>query len=246
MKKSIGVLLLFLLLSNVSNSQTQVYELREYEIGFFKSADLLHSYFEDALIPALNKQGASNVGVFEEVGESLPKKVYLLIPHKDIQIFQNSERNLFKDETYATNAAPYLSTDINATPYQRISTSLIHSTKELPELVKPDNAGLYELRIYESHNEEALRNKLEMFEYEFSIFADAGLPMVFYGKNIAGGRMPCLTYMLANTDMEENKAGWSNFIKHTDWKTLISNEEYRGNMSDIKRVFLKPVAYSQI
>ena len=85
-----------------------------------------------------------------------------------------------------------------------------------------------------------------MFEDEFSIFADAGLPMVFYGKNISGDQMPCLTYMLANTDLEENKKGWSNFINHPDWKSLISMEKYKGNMSDITRIFLKAMNYSQI
>ena len=237
----------FVLLSAFSaRSQTQVYELKVYEMEFFRNADLLHTYFEEALIPALNRQGIKNVGVFEEVGESLPKKFYLLIPHKDIVTFQNSESNLFDDEEYMKASNTYLTADISTTPFTRISSSLIHSTKEFPELIVSDNAGIYELRIYESHNEGALKNKLKMFEDEFSIFDSAGLPMVFYGKNISGDQMPCLTYMLANTDMEENKVGWSNFINHPDWKKLISNEEFKGNMSDITRIFLQRLNYSQI
>ncbi|HMC02169.1 MAG TPA: NIPSNAP family protein, partial [Flavobacteriaceae bacterium] len=128
----------------------------------------------------------------------------------------------------------------------RINSSLIHSTKEFPELIVPNDAGIYELRVYESHNEGALKSKLKMFEDEFTIFADAGLPMVFYGKNISGDQMPCLTYMLASTDLDENKMGWSNFINHPGWKKLISMDEYKGNMSDITRIFLKPLDYSQI
>lgn len=237
----------FVLLTALSTrSQTQVYELKVYEMEFFRSADLLHTYFEKALIPALNRQGAKNVGVFEEIGESLPKKFYLLIPHKDIITFQNSERNLFDDEQYMKAAIPYLTMDQATIPFIRISTSLIHSTKEFPELIVPNDAGIYELRIYESHNEGALKSKLEMFEEEFTIFANSGLPMVFYGKNISGDQMPCLTYMLANTDLDENKTGWSNFINHSDWKELISMDKYKGNMSDITRIFLKPMDYSQI
>jgi hypothetical protein len=213
---------------------------------FFRSAGPLHTYFEKALIPALNRQGAKNVGVFEEAGESLPKKVYLLIPHKDIIVFQKSERNLFDDEEYMKAANPYLTTDQATIPFSRISTCLIHSTKEFPELIIPKDAGIYELRIYESHNEGALKSKLEMFEGEFAIFAKAGLPMVFYGKNISGDQMPCLTYMLASTDLNENKKGWSNFINHPDWKKLTSVDKYKGNMSDITRIFLKPLGYSQI
>jgi len=244
--KTLFLAILFVLLTTLSmSSQTQVYELRVYEMEFFRSADILHAYFEKALIPALNRQGAKHVGVFEEVGESLPKKIYLLIPHKDITAYQNSESNLFNDDEYLSAANPYLTIEQASIPFIRIHTSLVHSTKEFPELVVPNNAGIYELRIYESHNEGALKSKLKMFEDEFSIFADAGLPMVFYGKNISGDQMPCLTYMLANTDLAENKAGWSKFINHPDWKKLTSIDEYKGNMSDITRVFLKPISYSQ-
>ena len=245
--KKLFPIICFALLSVLSaNSQNQVYELRVYEIEFFRSADLLHTYFEKALIPALNRQGVKNVGVFEEVGESLPKKIYLLVPHRDITNFQNSESNLFDDEEYIKTANSYLNTDQATIPFKRINNSLIHSTKEFPELIVPNNAGIYELRIYESHSEGALKSKLRMFEDEFTIFADAGLPMVFYGKNISGDQMPCLTYMLANADLDENKVGWSNFINHPDWKKLVSMDKYKGNMSDITRIFLKAMDYSQI
>jgi hypothetical protein len=85
-----------------------------------------------------------------------------------------------------------------------------------------------------------------MIESEFSIFAVAGLLMVFFGKNIAGDQMPCLTYMLATKDMEESGKGWSNFINHPDWKKLIAQEEYKDAMNDITRVFLKSLDYSQL
>lgn len=246
MKKSFPIICFILLTATSTYSQTQVYELRVYELEFFRSAKVLHTYFEKALIPALNRQGAKSVGVFEEAGEPLPKKFYLLIPHKDIIAFQNSEMKLFDDDEYMKDADPYLTADQAIIPFNRINTSLIHSTKEFPELVPPNGAGIYELRIYESHNEGALKNKLRMFEDEFTIFAEAGLPMVFYGKNITGDQMPCLTYMLANTDLDENKNGWSKFINHPNWKELLSKDEYKGNMSNITRVFLKPMSYSQI
>ncbi|MDG2448585.1 MAG: NIPSNAP family protein [Saprospiraceae bacterium] len=246
MKKLFPVIFFLLLFALSAGAQTQVYELKVYETKVFRSADLLHTYFEKALIPALNRQGAKNVGVFEEEGESLPKKIYLLIPHKDILTFQNSDRNLFADAEYVTAANPYLSSDQATIPFIRINSSLIQSTKEFPELKVPNAAKIYELRTYESHNEGALKSKLRMFEDEFDIFADAGLPMVFYGKNISGDQMPCLTYMLANTTLEENKVGWSNFINLPAWKKLVSMDEYKGNMSNITRVFLKPMDYSQI
>ncbi|GGD47562.1 NIPSNAP family protein [Muriicola marianensis] len=237
--------LLFLVVSSI-RAQDQVYELRMYELEFFRPAEVLHSYFEDALIPALNRQGVSNVGAFEEIGESLPKKIYLLIPYKDITSFQNSSSELSTDEAYQQAASPYLTSGQDMIPYKRINVSLIHSTESFPELQVPADPGLFELRIYESHNEDALRRKLKMFESEFNIFEDAGLSMVFFGKNITGDQMPCLTYMLATADMEENKKGWANFVEHPQWKKLLAMEEFKNSMSDITRVFLKPLNYSQL
>jgi len=217
-----------------------------YELEFFQSAEILHAYFEKALIPALNRQGVKSVGAFEEAGGALPKKIYLLIPHEDITSFQNSGGDLLKDEVYRQAARPYLTADPATIPYKRINVSLILSTTGFPELIAPANAGLFELRIYESHNEDALMRKLEMFDHEFAIFDDAGLPMVFFGKNIAGDQIPCLTYMLATGDMEENTRGWSNFLQHPEWKKLLAQEEYKDSMNDITRIFLKSLDYSQL
>lgn len=61
--------------STFSYSQSEVYELRVFDMKFSTSANILHYYFKDALIPALNWQGVKNVGAFEECGEALPKKL---------------------------------------------------------------------------------------------------------------------------------------------------------------------------
>ena len=66
------VFFLFFFISTFS--QSEIYELRVYEMEFFKPANVLHDYFQKALIPALNRQGINNVGAFEELGEALPKK----------------------------------------------------------------------------------------------------------------------------------------------------------------------------
>ena len=138
--KRLAILCCIVLLSNTLKSQTQVYELRVYELEFFKSGAILHNYFEKALIPALNRQGAENIGVFEELGNALPKKLYLLVPHKDIMSFLTSEEDLFKDDEYLKTAEPYLKADQATVPFIRINSSLVQSTKAFPNLVIPDNA----------------------------------------------------------------------------------------------------------
>lgn len=78
--------ILFLLILNFQLAgQEQVYELRTYELEFGRPEQVLHDYFKEAFIPAMNRQGIKNIGVFEEVGEGLPKKLYVLIPYNDLE-----------------------------------------------------------------------------------------------------------------------------------------------------------------
>ena len=181
-KRILSTLLFFFLYIGIT-AQEQVYELRTYEFEGFAPADVLHNYFKDALLPALNRQGITNIGAFEESGERMPKKVYLLIPYDNIQAFQTSKDLLAKDTKYLKDGSTYLKATEESIPYKRISTNLIRSAKGFPKLVKPTNeSNLFELRIYESYNEDALRRKVKMFnDSEFDIFKDVGLPMVFFG-----------------------------------------------------------------
>ena len=58
-------LLLFALALSLSlYGQKEYYELRTYSIPFNGSEQALHDYFEDALLPALNRSGVENIGVF--------------------------------------------------------------------------------------------------------------------------------------------------------------------------------------
>lgn len=243
--------LLFLLtvsfVSLISSAQEEVYELRTYQLNSFKSADLMHSYFKDALIPALNRQGVESVGVFEEQGQSLPPKIYMVIPYPSIEAFQSARLLLDKDEKYQIDGAPYLNISIDEVPFEQLETSLIQSSYGFPELQKPSEAStVYELRIYPSHTEDGLRRKLDMFDqHEFPIFADAGLPMVFFGVNLAGGEMPCLTYMLASKDMQAHEEGWEKFFEHPEWQRITKLDKYQNTMNNLSRVYLKPVDYSQ-
>lgn len=238
--------LLFVL--NVTYSQSEIYELRVYEMDFFKSEKVLHDHFKNALIPALNRLGVEHVGVFEELGGALPKKIYLLITYADIQVFSNVEASLHQDAVFTEAADSYLNAPPEEIPFKRISSSLIRSSTGFPNLVKPaEDSGVFELRIYDSYNEDALRRKVKMFnDSEFVIFEDTGLPMVFFGSNISGEQMPCLTYLLAFKDMEAHKEAWSKFGSHPEWQRIVTLEEYANTINRITRIFLKPVDYSQL
>ncbi|MBZ9632556.1 NIPSNAP family protein [Salegentibacter sp. LM13S] len=232
---------------NFSYSQSEVYELKVYDMKFGKSADILHDYFKDALIPALNRQGVENIGAFEETGEALPKKIYLIIPYKNMQAYLDVYETLVEDDQFKSSAEAYRNTPPDQIPFERYESRFIRSTWGFPNLVKPDeDLDQFELRIYESYHENALRRKLKMFnEDEFEIFEDAGLRTVFFGKNISGDQMPSLTYMLAFKDKETHQKAWSNFGHHPDWLRISNLDEYANTVSDITRVFLKSLPYSQ-
>ena len=231
-----------------SFGQSEIYELRVYELDFFKPAEVLHTYLEEALIPGLNRQGIQNVGVFEEAGEALPKKIYLLIAYPTLQAHSQVQDALTAEAKYLSDAGPYLKAPAEQIPYTRIKSSFIRSASGFPNLVKPaEDSELFELRIYESYNEDALRRKVKMFnDHEFTIFEEVGLPTVFFGHNISGDQMPCLTYLLAFKDMKAHQEAWARFGPHPEWQRITKLEEYANAMSDITRVFLRPLPYSQL
>src|SRR5687768_17368402 len=61
----------------------QIYEFRVYDMR--RNIAPLNNYFSNALIPALNRMGSENVGVFSELSKSEPAKIYVLIPYKSFE-----------------------------------------------------------------------------------------------------------------------------------------------------------------
>ncbi|MFH6767569.1 NIPSNAP family protein [Gaetbulibacter aquiaggeris] len=241
----IGIALLFF---TFSYSQKEFYELRTYELNFGKSANLLYDYIEKALIPALNKNEIYNIGVFEEIGDAMPKKLYLFIPYKSINDYYEAFEGLKEDQDYKKVSNSYMKTSPNDFPYLRYETSLFIAFEGLPKMIKPDEGtSVFELRTYEGYNEDALNRKIRMFnESEFKIFEDVGLHSVFFGEKIAGPQMPCLTYMLAFKDMEERNANWEKFGPHPEWQRIFGLPEYENTVSNIYRIFLKPMSFSKL
>lgn len=239
---------IFLLFSAISLAQNELYELRIYDLKFDKPASILYDYLENALIPALNKNEIFNVGVFEEMADAMPKKIYVLIPYKSIQYFYQIHEGLKHDKAYELASKAYMKTPQEAFPYVRYETSLFKAFDGLPNMIKPSNEShVFELRTYEGYNEDALKRKIKMFnESELKIFEDVGLHSVFFGEKMVGSQMPCLTYLIAFKDMEERDDHWEKFGPHPEWQRISKLSEYEHSVSNISRVFLKPLAFSQL
>jgi len=118
----------------------------------------------------------------------------------------------------------------------------------LPKLRIPEkNRGLFELRTYESYNEDAARRKIAMFnDEELPLFDKVELHPVFFSKILAGKFMPALMYMLWFTNMNERDANWKKFGDSPEWKTMSGKTIYADTVSKVRRKFLTPTDYSQI
>jgi hypothetical protein len=144
--------------------------------------------------------------------------------------------------------ADYFNTEKSDPAYERIENSLMLAFEAFPGIKIPRQGDrIFELRIYESHNEVKAFLKVEMFNLaELDVFAKVGLDGVFYGQALVASNLPQLTYMLGYKDMEERKATWSRFSKDPDWIKLRQEERYRDTVSKIHQRFLLPAACSQI
>jgi hypothetical protein len=229
-------------------AKKELYEWREYEMHFGGSQNTLHQYFEKALIPALNKQGIKNVGVFREIGKTDPAKIYVLIAYPSFEEYLPINTKLKADDEFIKNSASYVQVPAEKPLYNRIKTSLLVAFDGLPIMkLPPKSTRIFEVRTYEGYSEDAVRRKIKMFnDEEFPIFYRTKLNPVFFGEAIAGDTLPCLTYMLHFGSMEERDKNWAAFSADADWKKVLADPQYANTVSNIRRVFLEPLPYSQV
>jgi hypothetical protein len=230
----------------------QWYELRTYIFTDNAQRDGTSNYLEHAYLPALNRAGCANIGVFNESqpGSGTPR-TYLLIPFNSIDEFAGLNDKLARDKTYLQSAAPYLDAPATAPAYQRIESNLLKAFAHMPQIDVPEKKPrIFELRCYESPSEAAGQKKIEMFNEagEIDIFKKVGARPVFFGETVIGQRRPNLTYMLCFDDMAAHDARWKAFGSDPDWQRIKNIPEYADAriISKITRTFLDPTAFSQL
>jgi hypothetical protein len=229
-----------------SPKSKEVYEFRVYEMR--RNLNPLDNYFSKAFIPALNRMGVKNVGVFRERSLTEPAKIYVLIPYASFADFSRVVLGLKNDQEFSEASADYNKIAFDQAVYDRYDSSLLLAFDSLPRMVIPSKSQrLFELRIYEGYSEDALRRKVKMFnEGEIEIFNKVKLPAVFYSENISGKGLPCLTYMAAYENMEQRDTVWKDFVVHPDWQKMSKLPEYANTVSKIHKIFLEPLPYSQV
>ena len=230
----------------------EYYELRVYRIDSLEKQEVVSRYLETALVPALNRLGIDRVGVFtlQEPGDDF--SIFTLIPYPTLDHLTGLSDVLDQDADYQQAASEYFSASIDDPAYGRIENKLMKAFDSIPVMELPAQtagreARIFELRIYESHHENAAYRKVQMFdEGETQIMRETGLGPVFFGEVLVGHDVPNLTYMLSSTDRETHKKSWEAFLVHPDWVRMKAMERYKDTVSEITNWFLVPTPYSQI
>jgi hypothetical protein len=249
--------------NNASSAQAQpgsartpeLYVWRQYVLRTGTQSARLADYLQNAAIPALNRLGHSPIGVFEVTFGLPTPTVFVLTPSPSVEKLTMIEAGLERDQAFMKAADAYLNAPATDPVYVRQEVSLLSAFPNVPRIEVPSATAakgprLFELRTYESHNERAHRAKVRMFAEmgEVDIFRASGLTPVFFGRTLAGSRMPSLMYMLVHENMAGREKSWDNFRNNPDWKKLSATPGYTDPeiVSNITTVFLRPAAYSQI
>ena len=236
--------------TNPKKSDREFYELRIYTLKNDIQQKLVESYFETAAIPALNKLGCKNVGVFTDYQPSTQTKIYAIIPYSSLDDFLSVQSKLMQDSDYQTKAAPYLSAPLDAPAYDRIESALLQAFPGMPKMEAPEKKErFFELRRYESPTEAAGKKKISMFNDgdEIAIFKKIGFNAVFYSEMLIGDMRPNLVYMVTFDTMASHDEKWKAFGADPAWVKLKSMPEYPDALvSRITSTFIVPTGYSQI
>ncbi|MBN1987705.1 MAG: NIPSNAP family protein [Prolixibacteraceae bacterium] len=233
--------------TQVSGEQKDFYELKVFQLSGGGGRNQLKKYYTEAVIPFLNKRGAK-VGAFNEYSLEEPPVMYILHAHKSPADYYEAVQAMKSDPAFLEAAKEYSQLPADSPVFVRYETFLMEAFDGIPRFKQPDeNRGLFELRTYESYNEDAGIRKVKMFnDEELPLFEKVGLHPVFFGQLMAGQFMPALTYMLWFKNMEEREANWEKFITSDEWKTMSGKPIYANTVSKVKKKFLIPADFSQI
>jgi hypothetical protein len=229
----------------------EFYELRAYQLKDARQQALVEDYWKNAAIPALNRLGIKNIGVFTELKPEAQTRLFVIIPFNSINDLLKMTARLDEDASYKEKASAYLNAPATEPAYERIESSFLEAFAHAPKLTLPaKKPRIFELRQYQSASEGAGKKKIEMFndKGEIDIFKRLGFRPVFFAETLIGELRPNLTYMVTFDDMSAHDSHWQAFGSDPEWKKISSDPNYADAklVSKITSTFIVPAAYSQI
>lgn len=105
---------------------------------------------------------------------------------------------------------------------------------------------IFEFRSYESASEIMHLKKVHMFNEgkEIRLFARLNFNAIFYGKVLAGARMPNLIYMTSFNNKADRDAHWKAFGDDAYWKKISTSPEYLNTVSKSDIILMKAKEYA--
>ncbi len=233
-----------------ASGKKQYLELRNYEFASAEKQKAFEDFLGAAAIPSLNRQGVRPIGVFKHMDEEKTSNLWVLIPHNSMESVIRCNTKMLADKKFNAAGNDILNCPKDDPAYSRFVSSLMLSFDKCPKVEIPSkkDSRIFQLRIYESHNAIKAQRKVEMFNNggEMDVFRDVGMNPVFFGESIIGTKMPNLTYMLGFDDVESKEKAWKAFGKDPRWQKLRKDPYYKGAVSNITNLVLRPSAASQI
>jgi hypothetical protein len=234
----------------------EYYSLRVYSLKTKEQETRIDTYLQTALLPALHKMGITEVGVFKAIDNDTAaiRRVYVLIPFKNLEQWLGLAETLARDAQYASVGKDYLEATYDNPPYSRMESILLQAFPDMPHhavplaLQGPHAERIYELRSYEGPTEKYFANKVQMFNEggEIPLFQRLGFNAVFYASVLSGAHMPNLMYMTSFDNMVSREQHWKDFGADPFWKQLVASPQYQHNVSHVDIIFLHPAAYSDL
>jgi len=230
----------------------EFYELRVYHMADAAKKEVVSSYLETALLPALERLGVDRTGVFTNTDDADDHSIWVLIPYQTLRLRAHLNDRLNADTVYQTAAKSMFDLPPDNPAYTRVESRLMKAfagmpVMELGELTNESKPRIFELRIYESHNSDSARRKVAMFNKgEIDIMRDVKMAPVMYGETLVSNDVPNLVYMLSASDRESHEKHWADFRDHPEWDRMKKMKIYKGTVSKITNWFLAPTSYSQM
>lgn len=257
MRKLFTAICLLIILNTYANAPKQeFYDLRIYQLKNADQEARVNKYLQAALLPALHRQGITEIGVFTPVGNDTAavRRMYVLIPLKSLGQYIGLPATLAKDTRYLSDGSDYIDATHDNTPYVRMESILLQAFPDMPRHAAPGSLKgspaerIYELRSYEGPTEKYFENKVQMFNAggEIPLFDRLDFHAVFYASVLAGAHMPNLMYMTSFENMASREQHWKDFSADSVWKKLVAEPRYQHNVSHVDIIFLHPASYSDL
>jgi hypothetical protein len=223
----------------------EIYEWRIYTLT--GDGDSFDAFLKDTLIPAYNRFKVQ-AGAFSLYKKEEKEKRYILFIYPDMDVYCKVKKEIWNDTVFRKAAQAFYDASASTPVYSGFETYLGEAFDKIPVHRTPGRERtLFELRIYQSPNEEANQRKVRMFNAdEIDIFDKVGVNSVCYSEILSGPRMPTVAYLTWYKDEAIRGEAWGKFGAHPDWQRIRVLPEYAHTATNNQSIFLSPLPYSQL